>query len=155
MHQGPQNIKVFYDWDEGLKYAQSVNKPLFVDFTGKACANCRKMEEKVWGEPGIIDVLRNDVVIVSLYVDFEEPLPADEVKEVMIGTRKKTLKSVGDKWMYKQVVRYKTNTQPYYTMLGPNGEDLANGSADFDRHRKPEDFKVWLLKGLDLYKKAK
>ena len=155
MHQGPQNIQVFYDWDEGLKYAQSVNKPLFVDFTGKACANCRKMEEKVWGEPGIIDVLRNDVVIVSLYVDFEEPLPADEVKEVMIGTRKKTLKSVGDKWMYKQVVRYKTNTQPYYTMLGPNGEDLANGSADFDRHRKPEDFKVWLLKGLDLYKKAK
>ena len=155
MHQGPQNIQVFYDWDEGLKYAQSVNKPLFVDFTGKACANCRKMEEKVWGEPGIIDVLRNDVVIVSLYVDFEEPLPADEVKEVMIGTRKKTLKSVGDKWMYKQVVRYKTNTQPYYTMLGPNGEDLANGSADFDRHRKPEDFKVWLFKGLDLYKKAK
>ncbi|MFT6440929.1 MAG: thiol:disulfide interchange protein DsbD [Salibacteraceae bacterium] len=153
-HQGPQNIPVFYDWDEGLKYAQLVNKPLFVDFTGKACANCRKMEDQVWGEPGIIDMLRNDVVIVSLYVDFEEPLPASEVKEVMIGTRKKTIKSVGDKWMYKQVERYKTNTQPYYTMLGSDGKDLANGSADYDRHRDPEDFKAWLSKGLKLYKVA-
>lgn len=154
MHQGPQNIQVFHDWDLALKYAQSVNKPLFVDFTGKACANCRKMEEKVWGEPGIIDMLRNDVVIVSLYVDFKEPLPANEVKEVLIGTRKKTLKTVGDKWMYKQVIRYKTNTQPYYAMLGPDGEDLDNGTADYDRHRDAEDFKVWLQTGIYFYKKA-
>lgn len=155
MHQGPQNIQVFHDWDQGLKYAQSVNKPLFVDFTGKACANCRKMEDQVWGEPGIIDMLRNDVVIVSLYVDFKDPLPADEIKEVMIGSRKKTLKTVGDKWMYKQVIRYKTNTQPYYAMLGSDGEDLANGSADYDRHRDPEDFRAWLSEGISLYKKAK
>ena len=154
-HPGPQNLPVFHNLQEGMAYAKKVNKSLFVDFTGHACANCRKMEQKVWGEPGIIDMLTNDVVIVSLYVDDRTKLPEDQQREVKIGDRTKKIKTIGDEWMVYQVEQYKTNTQPYYVMLGPNGEDLTNGSADFEHHSDPEDFRKWLSEGLALYKSAK
>lgn len=156
MHLGPQGIMVFHDLDEGIEYAKEVNKPVFLDFTGHACVNCRKMEETVWGEPGIIDLLRNDVVIVSLYVDDKRPLPKEEQKTVQVTKdRTMNLVTIGNKWSYLQATRYKTNTQPYYIMLGPNGEDLSNGSADYENHRNPADFKGWLEEGIRLYKEAK
>jgi thiol:disulfide interchange protein DsbD len=155
-HPGPQNIPVFHDLEKAQAYAKSVNKPLFVDFTGYACQNCRKMEENVWGEPGIIDILRDQVVIVSLYVDDKTTLPAAEqgVFEYAPG-KTMEVKEIGHKWSLLQAKRYQTNTQPYYRMLGPNGEDLSNGSADYEHHKDPNNFKGWLDSGLSLYKAAK
>jgi len=113
------------------------------------------MEQSVWGEPGIIDMLRNDVIIVSLHVDERINLPVDQIKTVEIAPgRIKTLKTTGDKWMYKQIKEYKVTAQPYYIMQGSNGEDLSNGSADYEHHGNPKDFKKWLMKGLKLYDKA-
>ena len=155
MHLGPQNLMVFHDFDKAEAYAKEVNKPLFVDFTGHACVNCRKMEEKVWGELGVIEILRDKMVIVSLYVDEKTPLPASEHK-VLEYAPGKTMKitQVGHKWSYLQTTRFKSNTQPYYRLLGPNGEDLDVGSADYEHHGNTEDFKAWLEKGLIEYKKA-
>ncbi|MCB9360701.1 MAG: thioredoxin family protein [Flavobacteriales bacterium] len=155
-HLGPQGIPVFHDMDEGMAYAKKIGKPAFLDFTGHACVNCRKMEENVWGEPGVIDILKDKVVIISLYVDDKRELPKEEQKEVEIAPGKtRMLETVGNKWSYIQATKYKTNTQPYYRMLGPNDEDLANGSADYEHHGNTEDFKAWLEEGLKLYNEAK
>jgi thiol:disulfide interchange protein len=155
MHLGPQNLMVFHDLDKAEAYAKEVNKPLFVDFTGHACVNCRKMEEKVWGELGVIEILRDKMVIVSLYVDEKTPLPASEHK-VLEYAPGKTMKitQVGHKWSYLQTTRFKSNTQPYYRLLGPKGEDLDIGSADYEHHGNATAFKAWLEKGLEEYKKA-
>jgi thiol:disulfide interchange protein len=155
-HPGPQNIPVFHDLEKAQAYAKSVNKPLFVDFTGYACQNCRKMEENTWGEPGIIEILRDQVVIVSLHVDDKTALPQSEqgVFEYAPGKTMEVLE-IGHKWSLLQAKRYQTNTQPYYRMLGPNGEDLSNGSADYEHHKDAANFKSWLESGLSLYKAAK
>jgi thiol:disulfide interchange protein DsbD len=155
MHLGPQNIMVFHDLEKAEAYAKEVNKPLFVDFTGHACVNCRKMEEKVWGEPGVIEILRDKMVIVSLYVDEKTALPVSEHKELEYAPGKKMkITEIGHKWSYLQTTRYKSNTQPYYRLLGPQNEDLDIGSADYEHHGNATDFKVWLEKGLEEYKKA-
>jgi thiol:disulfide interchange protein len=156
MHLGPQNIQVFHDFDLAKAYAMKVGKPLFVDFTGHNCVNCRRMEQSVWGEPGVIDILRDNVIIVSLHVDERIKLPKDQIETVeIVPGRMKTLRTTGDKWMYKQISEYKVTAQPYYVMLGPNGEDLTNGSADYEHHSNPTVFKKWLDEGLNLYNKAK
>jgi thiol:disulfide interchange protein DsbD len=155
MHPGPQNIMVFHDLEKAEAYAKEVHKPLFVDFTGRSCVNCRKMEEKVWGEPGILEILRDKMVIVSLYVDEKTALPASEHKELEYAPGKKTkITQVGEKWSYLQTTRYKSNTQPYYRLLGPKNEDLDIGSADYEHHGNAADFKAWLEKGLLEYSKA-
>jgi thiol:disulfide interchange protein DsbD len=155
MHLGPQNIMVFHDLEKAEAYAKEVQKPLFVDFTGHACVNCRKMEEKVWGEPGILEILRDKMVIVSLYVDEKTALPVSEHKELEYAPGKKMkITQIGHKWSYLQTTRYKSNTQPYYRLLGPQNEDLDIGSADYEHHGNATDFKAWLEKGLEEYKKA-
>ena len=154
-HPGPHNLPLFYDYDKALAYAQKVGKPLFIDFTGKACVNCRKMEGNVWGKPGVIDILRDKVVIVSLYVDDKTELPKSEHKTVEYAPGKfKEITQVGHKWSYFQANKYKKNTQPYYIMIGPNGEDLSNGGADYEHHGKTSLFKKWLDEGMTAYQKA-
>lgn len=154
MHLGPQDIQVFHDLEKAKAYALKVGKPLFVDFTGHNCVNCRKMEESVWGEPGIIDHLKEDVVIASLHVDERVDLPKSEQKTVeLVPGKFKKLVTTGDKWMYMQIKEYKISTQPYYVMLDENGKQLANGSADYQNHRDPNTFKQWIEEGLSLYKK--
>lgn len=156
MHLGPQNIMVFHDYDKAKAYADKVGKPLFVDFTGHNCVNCRKMELSVWNQPGIIDYLKNDVVIASLHIDERVDLPKEEQKMVEIRPgEKKKLMTTGDKWFTKEIVEFKSATQPLYVMIGPNGEHLENGKADYEHHRDPADFKAWLEKGLKAYKKLK
>jgi thiol:disulfide interchange protein DsbD len=155
-HNGPQNIPAFHDYDEALAYAKKVKKPLFVDFTGINCVNCRKMEQQVWGEPGILESLRDKVVIASLYVDEREELPKEEQGsfEVEPG-RKMEIRTTGDKWKYMQVKRYKILAQPYYVLHDENGNDIQNGSADYEHHSNPADFKKWLDEGLKLHEKSK
>tara|TARA_B110000305_G_C19465341_1_gene657461 strand:+ start:10206 stop:12281 length:2076 start_codon:yes stop_codon:yes gene_type:complete len=154
-HPGPHNLPLFHDYDKALAYAKKVNKPLFIDFTGKACVNCRKMEGNVWGKPGVIEVLRNEVVIVSLYVDDKTELPKEEHETVEYAPGKfKNITQVGHKWSYFQASKYKKNTQPYYIMIGPNGEDLSNGGADYEHHGSADLFKKWLDEGMTAYGKA-
>lgn len=151
---GPQNIYVFHNYDKALAYAKEVNKPLFVDFTGINCVNCRKMEQNVWGKEGIIDQLNNDVVIVSLHVDELEELPKKEqgVFKTFDG-RTINVKNTGDKWKLMQINRYHILAQPYYVMQDVNGKDLTNGSADYEHTSDPKDFKVWLDNGLASFNK--
>lgn len=154
-HPGPHNLPLFHDYDKALAYAKKVNKPLFIDFTGKACVNCRKMEGNVWGKPGVIEILRDKVVIVSLYVDDKTELPKAEHKRVEYAPGKfKNITEVGEKWSYFQASKYKKNTQPYYIMIGPDGEDLSNGGADYEHHGSTALFKNWLDEGMVAYKKA-
>jgi thiol:disulfide interchange protein len=154
-HPGPHNLPLFEDYDKALTYAQKVDKPLFIDFTGKACVNCRKMEGNVWGKPGVIEILRDKVVIVSLYVDDKTELPKPEHKRVEYAPGKfKNITQVGEKWSYFQASKYKKNTQPYYIMIGPNGEDLSNGGADYEHHGSTDLFKTWLGEGIIAYSKA-
>ncbi len=153
-HVGPQGLNVFDDYDVALAYAKKVNKPLFVDFTGHNCVNCRKMEQSVWGEPGIIEILKNDVVIVSLHVDERIELPKERQIIVEFSPGKKScLKTTGDRWMYKQISEYKVTAQPFYVMQDVNGEDLPNGSADFENHGNSNDFQKWLEEGMKAFKK--
>lgn len=154
MHLGPQNLMVFHDFEKAKNYAEQVNKPLFVDFTGHACVNCRKMEEKIWGEAGVIELLRDKMVIVSLYVDEKTELPKSEqgVFEYAPGNTM-SVSQVGHKWSLMQAKRYKSNTQPYYRMIGKNDQDLSNGSADYEHHGNTEDFRAWLEAGIREYEK--
>lgn len=149
-HLGPQNIYVFHDLELAQAYAAKVNKPVFIDFTGHNCVNCRKMEMSVWSEPGIIDMLRNDYVIASLYVDERTPLPKDKQTTVTYpdGSKRK-VETVGQKWMAEQIMRYSIASQPYYRVVKANGEEVESiGSAGYETHRDPKKFRSWLEEGL-------
>ncbi len=149
-----RGLSVFHDYDKAQAYAKEVNKPLVVDFTGWNCVNCRKMEQSVWVEDSVFESLRDDVVVVSLYIDERTILPVSEQKkDVKVGDRTKDMFTVGDKWMIKQITEYNIASQPYYVMQTPEGYDLSNGSADFQNHSDPKVFHKWLDKGLIEYKK--
>jgi thiol:disulfide interchange protein len=121
----PQNLNCFKDFDEGLAYAQETNKPIMIDFTGHACVNCRKMEEHVWPTQEVYKYLKDDFVLISLYVDEKIDLPEVEQKTVPMksgGTRK--LRTTGHKWQYLQTENFNNNSQPYYVLLSPDGKML-------------------------------
>ncbi len=153
MHEGPQGLMAFNDYDKALAYAKEVGKPLFVDFTGWGCVNCRKMEQSVWGEPGVIEHLRNDFVIVSLYVDERTELPKNEQKTEKVDGRDFDIVTIGNKWTAKQIKEYRTASQPYYVLKTPEGIDLPVGSADYQNHNDSKVFKKWLDDGLAAFNK--
>ena len=119
-HYGAQNIISFTDYEEGLKYAKTVNKPVLLDFTGFGCVNCRKMEDNVWSEPTVKAVLNGDVVLISLYVDDKRMLPESE-QYVSKHTGKK-VRTVGNKWSDFQIEKFNTNAQPYYIFESNEGK---------------------------------
>lgn len=154
MEKGPQGIMAFKDYDKALAYAKKVNKPLFLDFTGWGCVNCRRMENSVWGQPGIIEHLKNDVVIVSLYVDERTELPKKEQKTIKVNGQDFSVTTIGNKWTAKQIEEYQTTSQPYYILQTPEGKDIpTGGGATYQDHGSPEVFKKWLEKGLEKHKK--
>lgn len=145
---GPNGITTFHDYDLGLAYAKKVNKPVMIDFTGYACVNCRKMEERVWPDPKVLSILNNDVVLISLYVDDKRPLP--EKEQVVSKITGKILKYTGQKWSELQILKYKTNAQPYYVLMDHNENDLNKPSAynpDIEAYYK------WLQEGVKNFKK--
>jgi len=145
---GPHDIVAFTDYDTGMAYAKKVGKPVFLDFTGKACVNCRKMEEKVWSESKILKKLLNDVVLISLYVDYRKALPKSE--QYISDVTGKKVRTVGNKWSDFQMKKYKTNAQPYYVILNNEGEDMSDPigyTSDADV------YDVWLKSGIAKYKK--
>lgn len=119
----PHNISCFKDLKEGMEYARRVNKPVMIDFTGWSCVNCRKMEENVWIEPDILKMLKEEYVLISLYVDDKTPLPDNE-QRISACTGKK-IRTIGNKWSEYQTCTFKTNTQPYYVLLNHQGELLT------------------------------
>lgn len=143
---GPHDILVFTDYYEGIAYAKKVNKPVMIDFTGYACVNCRKMEERVWAEPSILNVLKNDIVLISLYVDDKRKLPESEqyVSEV---TGKK-IRTTGNKWSDFQIERYQANAQPYYVLI-----DLEENNLNAPVGYTPdvEEYQAWLLEGVSKF----
>ncbi|MDB4297172.1 thioredoxin family protein [Flavobacteriaceae bacterium] len=116
----PYKIISFEDYNSGLAYAKKHNKPVLLDFTGRACVNCRKMEEQVWSNPAVLKVLENDLVLISLHVDDRRALIPEEISK----KTGKPFKYIGQKWSEFQELRYKTNAQPYYIVLDANGKDL-------------------------------
>ena len=156
MHLGPQKIMVFDEYDKAAAYAKEVGKPLFIDYTGFNCVNCRAMEETVWGEPGVIEILRDEVVIVSLHQDDNRSLPKEEQKILTLDDgRTMEINTIGDKWRAKQIQEHNTLTQPYYVFQNGDGEFLSNGSADYEHHKDPKKFQKWLEEGLGEYKSSK
>ena len=147
---GPQRIKVFHDYDDAVEYANIVNKPLVIDFTGYACVNCRQMESNVWSNLEIKNMLKDDVVLVSLHVDATKKLPQDERYETIMAGRKKKVVTEGDKWMVFQANTYGTNSQPYYVFLD-NQENMLIENANYQDYGTVNLFKDWLKRGLEAY----
>jgi thiol:disulfide interchange protein len=154
MVDGPQGLKVFHnDYESALAYAKEVKKPLLVDFTGHACANCRKMEDNVWPDPEVKSIMANDVVIVSLFVDDREELPAAEQKEVDWEGDKVLLETYGMKWGYMQDTRYKISSQPYYVIVDHDESLLSNNGIGYDTGKDLPVFKSWLNGAIEGFKK--
>lgn len=127
----PLNLDVFFDYEEGLAYAKTVNKPVMIDFTGHACVNCRKMEAGVWPDKNVYDRLSNDYVIVQLYVDDKTVLPEDEQYVSKFSGKK--IKTIGNKWSDFQASRFNANSQPYYVLLNTKEEILVEPmGAEYD-----------------------
>ncbi|MFW6248579.1 MAG: thioredoxin family protein, partial [Bacteroidota bacterium] len=101
-------------------------KPIFLDFTGLGCTNCRKMEANVWSDPQVLDQLKNDFVKISLFVDDRTRLPESEQFVSDALGRERTVKTIGQKWSVFQAERYNTNTQPYYLILDHDEDILAD-----------------------------
>ncbi len=142
-HLGPHDIVSFEDYDTGMAYAKKINKPVLIDFTGKACVNCRKMEDYVWGESKVLNVLDKDIVLISLYVDSRKKLPKEE-QYVSEHTGKK-IRTVGNKWSEMQTVKYKNNTQPYYVILNHDETQLTSKAYTYDAD--VDNFYNWLKEG--------
>lgn len=138
----------FEDYKDGLAYAKEVNKPVMIDFTGYACVNCRKMEDHVWSDERILSILKNEVVLVSLYVDSKEDLPESE--QYISETTGKKIKTIGNKWSDLQIERYKANAQPYYVLINPDTEEKLNDPVGYT----PDvlEYKDWLTSGIENFK---
>ena len=140
----------FDDYDLGMEYARQHGKPVMLDFTGYGCVNCRKMELAVWTNPKVSDIINNDYVLITLYVDNKTPLPSP-VKIVEHGTER-TLRTVGDKWSYLQRVKFGANAQPFYVLIDNEGKPL-NKSYSYDEDIPK--YIEFLQTGLENYKKEK
>ena len=145
-HLGPHDIMSFHDYQQGLDYAKKVNKPVLIDFTGHACVNCRKMEDNVWSEPEVLEVLNNDVVLISLYVDDKRELP--DGPENISKVSGKKFRNIGQKWSEFQQLKYKANAQPYYVIIDHNEENLVEPSA---YNPNVEEYYNWLQEGISKY----
>ena len=119
----------FDDYDAGMEYAQRTGKPVMLDFTGYGCVNCRKMELAVWTDQKVSDIMKNDYVLITLYVDNKTPLP--EHIKVMENGKERTLRTLGDKWSYLQRVKFGANAQPFYVLIDNEGNPL-NKSYSYD-----------------------
>lgn len=138
----------FKDYDQGMAYARQQGKPVMLDFTGYGCVNCRKMELAVWTNEKVSNLIDNDYVLITLYVDDKTPLP--EQLKVIENGKERTLRTVGDKWSYLQRVKFGANAQPFYVLIDNEGNPL-NKSYSFN-----EDIQAYvdfLETGLKNYKK--
>jgi thiol:disulfide interchange protein len=140
------------DYDHALAYARKVGKPLLIDFTGHACANCRKTEDYVWPDPEVVKRLNKDVVLVSLYVDDKRSLDPKDFMNVVSNGQNIQITTIGDKFKYLEETRYKQLAQPLYVLID-NNEKLLNDIRGY----KPliPEYVNWLDEGVSEFKKRK
>ena len=145
---GPYDIVTFHDYTKGMDYAKKVGKPALLDFTGYACVNCRKMEEFVWSNSKVLDILNNDIILISLYVDDKKKKKKKE--QYTSETTGKKIKTVGNKWSDLQIKTYKANAQPFYVIVDNDGHDLNAPSA---YNPEIKNYYYWLKEGISKFKK--
>ncbi len=147
----PNDLPCFHDYDEALAYSKKVGKPLMIDFTGWACVNCRKMESQVWPDGEVDKRLRNDVVLVSLYVDDKTALPKNQQTIKKLGNSDFLINTIGTKWAYMQALKYETNSQPQYILVDGDEKMLTTETAHYDPDVKK--YIDWLDEGIAEFKK--
>jgi thiol:disulfide interchange protein len=147
----PLGLDCYKDFDEGLQAAKDANKPILLDFTGWACVNCRKMEENVWSDPAIYNLLKEEYILISLYVDDnEKELPKAARFDFKKANGKiKKIKTYGDKWSTFQILNFKNASQPYYVLMNTDLEILNSPQQYTDI----ETYKNWLEKGIENFNK--
>lgn len=150
MHPGPNGIPAFHDYYQALEYSKKVKKPIMLDFTGKACINCRKMEAQVWSDPDVKRKLSEEFILVSLYFDDRKELPAELQKEVEWSGSVRKLKTEGDRWSHLEITRYHSSTQPQYYIIDHNETRFVDSTSyDPDINK----YINWLNTGLAGYRK--
>ncbi|MCH7408925.1 thioredoxin family protein [Belliella sp. DSM 111904] len=143
----PLNLDPFYDFEEGIAHAAKVNMPVLIDFTGHACVNCRKMEASIWSVPDILRIIKEEYVLIQLYVDDKTMLPIPE--QFISAYSGKKIKNLGQKWSDLQAQLYNSNAQPYYVLLNPKVDKLLTQpvGAIYDATK----YKSFLESGLDAF----
>lgn len=146
----PHGLEGYFDYEQALSCAKEQNKPVFIDFTGHGCVNCREMEANVWSDPKVLKILRENYIVLALYVDDKTKLDEDEwIKSTYDGKMKKT---IGKKYADLQITKFGVNAQPFYVLMGHNDEVLAQPRAyDLD----VDEFVLFLEKGIQNFEQGK
>jgi len=148
-----KGVEPLRDYEEAIALAKKENKPVLIDFTGWACVNCRRMEENVWTDPTVGNMMKNDFIVVSLYVDERKILPASQqMTFITKDSAQKKIITVGDKWATFQSENFNAVSQPQYAIVSPDEKILTKTKG---YSPKPIDFSNWLSCGLDAYSKTK
>ena len=147
---GPLGLKAYKEFDEGVAAAKAENKPILLDFTGWACVNCRKMEEQVWSDARVFEMIKNEYILISLYVDDRKEL----LEEQQFNYERpkggvKQIKTIGDKWATFQTVNFENNSQPFYVLMNADFEMLNKTVAYMPN---VEEYYAWLQQGLSEFK---
>ncbi|NOZ47961.1 MAG: DUF255 domain-containing protein [Chlorobi bacterium] len=143
----PHGLEGYFDYDQALACAKEQNKPIFIDFTGHGCVNCREMEAKVWSDPKVLKILNNEFVIVALYVDDKTKL--DKSEWITSSYDGKVKKTIGKKYSDFQISRFNVNAQPYYVLMDTEGKVLTSPKA---YNLNVDDFIEFLNKGIEEFK---
>ena len=144
-----KDITAYHDFEEAKAVSLQTGKPILVDFTGWACVNCRKMEENVWTDPEVHEMLSDRFIVTSLYVDDRSELEADEIEQISPKETKK-IRTIGQKWSAFQITNFNTSSQPYYVILSPDLEVLERPIQT----ATTTEYKQWLRSGLKKMKKS-
>ncbi len=140
-----------FAYEKALELSRQQNKPILIDFTGWACVNCRRMEENVWIVPEVEKLMKNNFIVLSLYVDERQKLPATQQFEYITKTGdSKSIISVGDKWATFQSENFNAVSQPQYAIISPDEKALTKTKAYTP---DPDEFKEWLECGIEAFKK--
>ncbi len=146
----PLGLECYKDFEIGLSAAKAANKPILLDFTGWACVNCRRMEENVWRDPSVFNKIKNEFVLISLYIDDRSPLIESEQFIFQFASgRQKPITTVGQKWGTFQTVNFNAASQPYYVLLSPNLHILGPAI----QYTNIDVYDSWLEAGLNEFKK--
>jgi len=145
----PLGFNCFKDFDKGLQHAKEINKPILLDFTGWACVNCRRVEENIWTDPVVFDLINNNFVLISLYVDDRKELKKVNQLDLKYKSGKiKEIRTIGDKSATFQALNFKSASQPYYVLLDPNLKILNSPI----QYTTKDIYQAWLEEGLKAFK---
>jgi thiol:disulfide interchange protein DsbD len=148
---GPNGLVIFTDYEKGLAYSKEVKKPILLDFTGHACSNCRKMENNVWTDENVSKILKNEVVLISLFADDKRLLPKE--KQFISKSSGELIETIGDKWTDFMISTYKTNTQPLYVITDLDGNNLNEKTPTMSFNSDVKEYEDWLKTGIANFKK--